>query len=82
MRLFPITRDDGNNSRSILVDPTRRFRRPVLASTKLDTAIVADRSFAGDSTAALAADFAVSESLRSAIRYAPVEIVVPANLPH
>jgi uncharacterized protein (DUF433 family) len=70
LRLFPITRDDGTNSRSVLIDPTRRFGRPVLASTNLETAIVADRFFAGDSTAALADDFAITGSeVEDAVRF-------------
>lgn len=69
-RLFPITRDDGSNARSILIDPSCRFGRPVLASTNLETAIVADRFLAGDSTAALAADFAIGEAaVEEAIRF-------------
>jgi uncharacterized protein (DUF433 family) len=69
-RLFPITRDDGSNARTILIDPSRRFGRPVLASTNLETAIVADRFFAGDSTAVLAADFAISETeVEEAVRF-------------
>jgi uncharacterized protein (DUF433 family) len=69
-RLFPITRDDGLSSRSILIDPSYRFGRPILASTNLETAIVADRFFAGESTAALAADFAIDEAtVEEAIRF-------------
>lgn len=69
-RLYPITRDDGSNARSILIDPSYRFGRPVLASTNLETEIVADRFFAGDSTAALAADFGIDEApVEEAIRF-------------
>jgi|SRR5450631_226369 len=69
-RLFPITRDDGSNARSIVIDPSRRFGRPILASTNLETAIVADRFFAGDSTAVLAGDFGIDESkVEEAIRF-------------
>jgi len=69
-RLFPITRDDGTNPRSVLIDPSYRFGRPVLASTNLETAVVADRFFAGDSTPVLAADFGISEAdVEEAIRF-------------
>jgi uncharacterized protein (DUF433 family) len=69
-QLFPITRDDGLNARSILIDPSFRFGRPILASTNLETAVVADRFFAGDSTAVLAADFKIDEAtVEEAIRF-------------
>ncbi len=69
-RLFPITRDDGSNARSIVIDPSRRFGRPILESTNLEAAIVADRFFAGDSTAVLAGDFGIEEAkVEEAIRF-------------
>ncbi len=69
-RLFPITRDDGSNARSVVIDPSRRFGRPILASTNLETAIVADRFFAGDSTEVLAVDFGIDEAkVEEAIRF-------------
>ncbi|HEY4187129.1 MAG TPA: DUF433 domain-containing protein [Polyangia bacterium] len=69
-RLFPITRDDGSNALSVSIDPACRFGRPVLASTNLETATVADRFFAGDSTEVLAADFAIREAdVEEAIRF-------------
>ena len=69
-RLFPLTRDDGLNARSVLIDPAFRFGRPVLASANVETAVVADRFFAGDSTAVLSADFGVPEAdIEEAIRF-------------
>lgn len=69
-RLFPITRDDGTNARVVTIDPTLRFGRPVLASTNLETAVVADRFFAGDTAAALARDFEIDEAaVEEAIRF-------------
>jgi uncharacterized protein (DUF433 family) len=69
-RLFPITRDDGSNARSVVIDPSRRFGRPILEATNLETAIVADRFFAGDSTAVLAGDFGIEEAkVEEAIRF-------------
>jgi uncharacterized protein (DUF433 family) len=70
MRLFPITRDEATDPRAILIDPTRRFGRPVLASTNLETASVAGRFFARDPIVARAADFAISEGeAEEAIRF-------------
>lgn len=69
-RLFPITRDDGSNLRGVLIDPSVRFGRPVLASTNLETQVVADRFFAGDSTAVLAEDFGIEKAqIEEAIRF-------------
>lgn len=69
-RLFPITRDDASIKKAVLIDPTFRFGRPVLANTNLETAVVADRFFAGDSAAALAMDFGIDESaVEEAIRF-------------
>jgi uncharacterized protein (DUF433 family) len=54
----------------LLPPPPRRFGRPILESTNLETAIVADRFFAGDSTAVLAVDFGIGESnVEEAIRF-------------
>lgn len=69
-RLYPITRDDASNACSILIDPTCRFGRPVVARTNVETAIIADRFLAGDSTGTLAADFAIDEAtVEEAIRF-------------
>jgi uncharacterized protein (DUF433 family) len=69
-RLFPITRDDGTNAQSVVIDPSFRFGRPVLTSTNLETAVVADRFFAGDSAGELARDFAIDEAtIEEAIRF-------------
>jgi uncharacterized protein (DUF433 family) len=69
-RLFPITRDDAMSTKAVLIDPQFRFGRPIIAETNLETAVIADRFFAGDSTAALAADFGIDEaSIEEAIRF-------------
>jgi uncharacterized protein (DUF433 family) len=69
-RLFPFTQHGGQITRSIQIDPSRRFGRPVLASTNLETAIVADRFFAGDPTTVVAADFGITETeVQEAIRF-------------
>jgi len=69
-RLYPLTRDDGSSSKAVLIDPCFRFGRPILAHTNVETAVVADRFFAGESTADLAADFALDEtSVEEAIRF-------------
>lgn len=68
-RLFPLTRDDGG-PRVIVIDPARRFGRPVLASTNVETSAIAERFFAGEDTKALAADFAVDErEVEEAVRF-------------
>jgi uncharacterized protein (DUF433 family) len=69
-RLYPITRDDAGNAPSILIDPVLRFGRPVLAATNLETSVVADRFFAGESTESLAADFRIATgAVEDAIRF-------------
>ena len=63
-------RQDGSRERSILIDPRRHFGRPVLASANIETAAIADRFLAGDSTDELAADFAVEASeIEDAVRF-------------
>jgi uncharacterized protein (DUF433 family) len=69
-RLFPITRDDATNPRVVVIDPARRFGRPVLATANIETSVIADRYFAGELPASLAADFAISESdVHEAVRF-------------
>jgi uncharacterized protein (DUF433 family) len=69
-RLYPLTRDDGSNSKAVLIDPCFRFGRPILAKANVETAVVADRFFAGESTGDLAMDFAIDEaSVEEAIRF-------------
>lgn len=67
-RLFPAMRE--NAPRLVVIDPARRFGRPVLASANIETSAIADRFDAGDSTEALAEDFGVSaESIEEALRF-------------
>jgi uncharacterized protein (DUF433 family) len=69
-RLFPITRDDGLNLRSVLIDPARRFGRPVLASANVETSVIAERFLAGESTPELAEDFDVEpRDIEEAVRF-------------
>jgi len=69
-RLFPLVRrDSAAQPRSIVMDPLRGFGRPVLASTGIQTSIVADRFFAGESYQELADDYRVSaELIEDAVR--------------
>lgn len=61
-RLFPITRDDAECPRVIAIDPARRFGRPVLAASNIETSIVAERFLAGELPSSLAIDLGVSET--------------------
>lgn len=67
-RLFPMTRENG--PLAIVIDPLRRFGRPILASANVETSIIAERWRAGESAAELAADFDVTdEVIEEALRY-------------
>ncbi len=69
-RLFPITRDDRLNVRAVLIDPARRFGRPVLAAANVETEVIAERFLAGDSATDLAADFGVElGDIEEAVRF-------------
>jgi uncharacterized protein (DUF433 family) len=69
-RLYPLTRDVPTDQTPIVIDPSVRFGRPVLASTNIETSIVAERFFAGESTASLAKDFGIHEAeVEDAIRF-------------
>ena len=69
-RLFPITRDDAECPRVILIDPARRFGRPVLESANIETLIIAERFLAGELPASLATDLQVSENdIFEAVRF-------------
>ncbi len=69
-RLFPITRDDATNTRAVVIDPARRFGRPILANANIETSVIADRFFAGEVPESLAADFDISESdVHEAVRF-------------
>lgn len=69
-RLYPPTRDDGAGPRTVVIDPMRRFGRPVLVSANIETSAIADRFFAGDDLGALASDFEITESdVNDAVRF-------------
>lgn len=70
-RLFPLTRDGVESApRLVVIDPARRFGRPVLTTADVETSIIAERFHAGDSTDALAADFGVTEdAIQEALRF-------------
>lgn len=70
-RLYPITRaDDAAAPRLVVIDPLRRFGRPVLASTNLETYVVAERFEAGESARELADDFRISlAEVEEAVRF-------------
>jgi len=59
-RLFPFTRPASTTEpqpKTVLIDPSVAFGRPVLAGTGIPTAVLADRYTAGESIAELAADY-------------------------
>src|SRR5260370_20294239 len=69
-RPYPLIPDVATDQTPILIDPGVRFGRPVLASTNIETSIVAERFFAGESTAWLARDFGIVEThVEESIRF-------------
>ena len=70
-RLFPLTRaGDAETPRLVVIDPARRFGRPVLAQANIETAIIHERWRAGESVAELASDFDVAvEAIEEAVRF-------------
>ena len=69
-RLFPATREDDDGPKAIVIDPARRFGRPVLAAANIETSAIADRYFAGEEPASIARDFRIEESdVNEAVRF-------------
>jgi uncharacterized protein (DUF433 family) len=70
-RLFPQTRDtDDLGPKLIVIDPTRRFGRPVVAGTNIETSVIAERFKAGEMWSDLAADFDIDEAaVAEAVRF-------------
>jgi uncharacterized protein (DUF433 family) len=73
-RLFPATRDDEEGPRAIVVDPTRRFGRPILVSANVETSAITDRFAAGEPPDSIARDLQipvsdVDEAVRFELRY-------------
>lgn len=69
-RLFPATRDDDDGPRAIVIDPARRFGRPVLWAANVETSAIADRYFAGEEPASIARDLRIQESdVNEAVRF-------------
>lgn len=71
IKLYLFTRKDpvGDAERAVVIDPAIAFGRPVLAGTRVPTAILADRFKAGDALQELADDYrttpqAIEEALR------------------
>jgi uncharacterized protein (DUF433 family) len=68
-RMFP-WRHSFAEPCDVVIDPKRCFGKPVLAGTAVQTGMLADRFFAGDSIEALASDYGVDESkVQAAIRW-------------
>jgi uncharacterized protein (DUF433 family)/DNA-binding transcriptional regulator YiaG len=70
VKLYPFTRTrQDDEPRVVVIDPEVAFGRPVLASTGIPTAIIADRLKAGESVNELASDYGRSqEEIIDAIR--------------
>lgn len=73
IRLFPFSRTsvaDGEQPRTVVIDPRLSFGRPVLARIAVPTEIISDRFRAGDSISELAEDYRVGEEeIAEAIRF-------------
>jgi uncharacterized protein (DUF433 family) len=64
VRLYPFTRRPGlGEPKSVLIDPTIAFGRPVVSSTGVPTAVIAQRFDAGDSVDDLARDYELSPAV-------------------
>lgn len=64
LRLYPFTRRGVlDDPRSVVIDPTISFGRPVLANTGVPTEEIAERFNAGDTMEDLARDFRVTRQL-------------------
>jgi uncharacterized protein (DUF433 family) len=71
VKLYPFTRKEptDDTGRAVVIDPAVAFGRPVLAGTRVPTAVLADRFKAGDALKDLADDYrttpqAIEEALR------------------
>lgn len=76
VRLYPWVRADleGEQPKSIVVDPRRAFGQPVIADTGIEARIVAQRYRAGESVADLAKDYRVTTgAVEDAIRCETLE---------
>jgi uncharacterized protein (DUF433 family) len=71
VKLYPFTRKEAatDAQRPVVIDPTVSFGRPVLAGTRVPTAILADRFKAGDALRELADDYRTTpQAIEEAIR--------------
>jgi uncharacterized protein (DUF433 family) len=70
-RLFPSTRTgEEMGPRLVVIDPERRFGRPLIAGTNIETSAVAERFKAGESWSELADDFGIDEAaVAGAVRF-------------
>jgi len=71
--LFPFTREatlGGHQPRSVVVDPTRSFGRPVLTGAYVRTEVIEQRFRAGDTIAEMAEDYSVpADKIEEALRF-------------
>jgi len=73
IRLFPYSRTSTtfvDQPKTIVIDPTLSFGRPVIARAAVPTGIILDRFRAGDSLAEMAGDYGVSvQEIEEALRF-------------
>jgi uncharacterized protein (DUF433 family) len=71
----PITKPRYQEDTPVCIDPEISFGQPVLAGTRVRTAIISDRFIAGDSIVEIANDFDVTVAqVEEAIRWEKPEI--------
>jgi uncharacterized protein (DUF433 family) len=71
IKLYPFTRKEPttDTERTVVIDPAIAFGRPVLAGTRVPTAVLADRFKAGDGLQDLADDYrTTSQTIEEALR--------------
>lgn len=71
-RLFPATRpgDEELGPQTVVVDPARRFGRPLIEGTGIETSVVAERFRAGDSWSDISRDLALEPAaVEEAVRF-------------
>lgn len=72
LRLYPFLRKDelSDEPKKVMIDPLISFGRPVLVGTGVPTDVIAERFYAGESSDALAEDYAITrEQVEEAVRY-------------
>lgn len=71
VRFFPLLPNDASQGeKSIVIDPTVAFGRPVVASKSISTSVIAERVDAGEDIRFIARDYDISEDeIKDALAY-------------